>query len=303
MKAIIKYRLKSAISALIASAIVLIASVIVLFVDFSNFENVYGTFYMFRINQNFIWVPITLILLATWLGLVFTSEYGDKEAEWFFDGLPVKKRDRFLVSVMLGFCVLLVMAVITMIAVCISHSISYAQFAKVNLFSEYFDEITKMDSLGNALARIFQIYLFAILFYFIAVFAGVSARDKRVAVLIIIMVLFFPTVMGTIIQLCEKVLSIELIFVKNLIAYGSSYQLTDWMAYIYVNDTFFVHYDYVPESIVTAGILVSIRCWGIFDGNGCEQKLRKNCNWKRYGKSIYCGDWRLCSMYIILNFG
>ena len=45
MKAIIKYKLKVAIPALIASVIILIASVIVLFVDFGQYENVFGTFY------------------------------------------------------------------------------------------------------------------------------------------------------------------------------------------------------------------------------------------------------------------
>ena len=264
MKGIIKYKLKSAKPALIACVIILIASVIVLFVDFYSFENVFGTFYMNRIDENLIWAPIALILLATWLGLIFTSEYGNKDTECFFAVLPVKNRDRFIVSLMLGIGVLLVMGVITLIAVCISHSISFTEFARANLFSENYEIITKMDGLGNALVRIIQMYVFAIMFYCIAVFAGVSARDKRVAVLIIIMVLFFPTVMGTIIQLLEKIFSIDFSAVEKLINYGSCYQLTDWNACIYVNDEFFVCYDNVLESIVVAGVMVVIYVVGAF---------------------------------------
>ena len=258
MKAILKYRLKAARPALIAGLVILVASVIALFVDFGGNTDRFGTFYMFRMYTNTFGLPIILMLLSVWLGMILTSEYGDKNTEDFFSGLPVKKKDRFLVSVMLGFGVLLVMGIMSVVAVCISHNVSYAQFAKINLRSEDYDIIVKLDGLGNAIARMVQMYMFAFFFYFIAVFAGVSSRDKKVAVLIIVLVLLFPLVFGEIIGLLEKLFSTEMTVIKDLIEYGSSYQLLDTNAYCYINDTLFVCYENLLESIIVAGVMAVV---------------------------------------------
>lgn len=258
MKAILKYRLKAARPALIAGLVILVASIIALFVDFGTNTDAFGTFYMHRMYNNTFVLPIILILFAVWLGLILTAEYGDKNTEDFFSGLPVKKKDRFLVSVMLGLGVLLVMGIISIIAVCISHNISFAQFAKINLRSEDYDIIVKLDGLGNAIARMAQMYMFAFFFYFIAVFAGVSGRDKKVAVLIIVLVLFFALVFGEIIGVFEKLFSIEMPLIKDLIEYGSCYQLLDTNVNFYINDTIFVCYENLLESIIVAGVMTVV---------------------------------------------
>ena len=107
MKALLKYRIKSVLPALIVGIVVLIAAAVFVFVDFRMMNNSpfyidTGTFFLERITYNLVFLPFALLALAIWMGMVLTKDYGNKERENFLDARPCKRSTRFLVSLLPG---------------------------------------------------------------------------------------------------------------------------------------------------------------------------------------------------------
>ena len=130
MKGLVKGKIKSILPMLIIGAVSLLASVILVFVNtrdirFYDTNDNCITYFMERIFLHLYWLPFVLIGLAIAMGMVLTKEYGNPEQEAFVAGLPFKKRDRYLATVLPGLLFFVVFTVVLVVAVIISHSICF----------------------------------------------------------------------------------------------------------------------------------------------------------------------------------
>ena len=95
--ALLKYKIKSVFPALIFAAVALVIFCGLLFVESNEFTlyNIeYGTYYLNRFVNNLFYMPFVLLILAIWLGMGLTKEYGSPEKEGFIGSLPYKKSTR-----------------------------------------------------------------------------------------------------------------------------------------------------------------------------------------------------------------
>lgn len=241
MKPLIKYRFKSIFPALIVGTLVLIASIVLIFLDFrmansSPFAIVTGTFYLERISINLFFLPYLLIALSIWMGMVLTKDYGSKERENFLAALPYKKSTRFVLDIMPGVVYYLVLGIFLSAAVCISYSISYDYFNEMNMMSPYYDEIMGIDTIGNALMCIWHIVLGALMVFLCTVFAGVISRNKMVTVFIVLSFCLLP------------------VFVPA-IKYGRLSDLLEGYDTYDIGDSFFVVYSNLLGKIIVMMVL------------------------------------------------
>ena len=237
MKALLKYRIKSVLPALIVGIVVLIAAVVFVFVDFRMMNNSpfyidTGTFFLERITYNLVFLPFALLALAIWMGMVLTKDYGNKERENFLDALPCKRSTRFLVSLLPGVLYFVLCGIVLNIAVCISHSVSYEYFRDMNMISPFFEEIMECDRVENALLVLWHIVLSGLMVFWGTFFAGVVSRNKLVAVFIVMAMCLFS------------------IFVPE-VKYGKLSDVFLFPDSEYVFDTFFVIYNDMWPKIIT----------------------------------------------------
>lgn len=197
MKTLLKYKIKTILPALIIGALVLIAAVVMVFVDYVEFypyENQFGTFFIERIARNLPWLPFALLPLALIMGIILTKDYGNREREEFLQGLPFRQNTRFMASVLPGVVFFLVFLVVLIVAIVIAYLTSHERYSEINMLSSNYELIMKMDSLGNAVLHIVQVVLTMLMLYFFAVFAGVVSKNKFVTVLVLAMICLFPMI-------------------------------------------------------------------------------------------------------------
>ena len=241
MKALLKYRIKSVLPALIVGIVVLIAAVVFVFVDFRILQNGpfghdCGTLFLDRLSSNLMVLPYLLLALAIWMGMVLTKDYGNKERENFLDALPCKRSTRFLASIMPGVLYFLLTAIVLSIAICISHSVSYEYFRDMNMFSPYFEDVMECDSLGNALLVIWNSIISALMIFLATFFAGVVSRNKLVSVFILMAICLFSVLVPE-------------------VKYGVLADISIYHDAEYAYDTFFIVYSDMWPKIITVGAL------------------------------------------------
>ena len=223
--ALLKYKIKSVFPALIFAAIALVIFCGLLFVEsneFTLYDLEYGTYYLNRFVNNLFYMPFVLLILAIWLGMGLTKEYGSSEKEGFIGSLPYKKSTSFLISAMPGVAVFVVFGLVLSICVFISHSMTYEFYSEMNIFDNCYVDIMKMDGAGNAIFRVWQIILTTIMVYFVTFFASVISRNKTVAVFILVIICIFPFFVPIgINNIAEGYLGEEAPMCRELILYGS----------------------------------------------------------------------------------
>lgn len=254
MKGLVKGKIKSILPMLIIGAVSLLASVILVFVNtrdiwFYDTNDNCITYFMERIFLHLYWLPFVLIGLAIAMGLVLTKEYGNPEQEAFVAGLPFKKRDRYLATVLPGLLFFVVFTVVLVVAVIISHSISYEFFYEIYMFNPEYELLLSLDSVGNAVMRILQIMFAAIMIYAITIFAGFLGRHKAVSVFVIMMIIVFPI---AIIPAIHKLVGEEGIL-YNVQMYSSLIGLFEDAGEMDYGLIYF--FDYLIERTITTGIL------------------------------------------------
>ena len=223
--ALFKYKIKSVFPALVFAAVALVIFCGLLFVESNEFilyDIEYGTYYLNRFVNNLFYLPFVLLILAIWLGMGLTKEYGSSEKEGFIGSLPYKKSTRFFISAMPGVAVFVIFGLALSICVCISHSMTYEFYSEMNMFDNCYVDIMKMDGAGNAIFRVWQIILTVIMVYFVTFFAGVISRNKTVAVFILVIICIFPFFVPIgIDNIAEGYLGEEAPMCREVILYGS----------------------------------------------------------------------------------
>ena len=269
MKGLVKGKIKSILPMLIIGAVSLFASVILVFVNtrdiwFYDTNDYCITYFMERIFLHLYWLPFVLIGLAIAMGLVLTKEYGNPEQESFIAGLPFKKRDRYLATVLPGLLFFVVFTVVLVVAVIISHSISYEFFYEIYMFNPEYELLLSLDSVGNAVMRILQIMFAAIMIYAITIFAGFLGRHKAVSVFVIMMIIVFPI---AIIPAIHKLVGEEGIL-YNVQMYSSLIGLFEDAGGTEYDCNVYYFFEYLIERTITTGILsVVYLVAGVFAAN------------------------------------
>ena len=230
--ALLKYKIKSVFPALIFAAVALVIFCGLLFVESNEFTlyNIeYGTYYLNRFVNNLFYMPFVLLILAIWLGMGLTKEYGSPEKEGFIGSLPYKKSTRFLISAMPGVAVFVIFGLVLSICVCISHSMTYEFYSEMNMFDNCYEDIMKMDGVGNAIFRVWQMILTTIMVYFVTIFASVISRNKAVAVFILVIICIFPFFVPIgINNIAEGYFGVNAPFYEEIITYGSLVDIFMW---------------------------------------------------------------------------
>ena len=259
MKALLKHKIKSVLPALIYGGLVMVASVMLVFMQiyqYSIYEVSFMTFYMERISINLTFIPIALVPIAVSMGMILTQEYGKREQEDFFGGLPYKKNVRFLISILPGVAYFLVYGIVVGIAVVISHVLSRGEFREIYLMSSNYETLMQMDGVGNALLRIAQITVTLLSLFFITVFASVTGRNAVVSMLIMIGIPVFPLILE---NAMGQVADIPVL--TDIERYVSLSGLFEEACYASIGDIWYVHYEYSLERTISAGIAIII--WGL----------------------------------------
>ena len=230
--AFLKYKIKSVFPALIFAAVALVIFCGLLFVEsneFTLYDIEYGTYYLNRFVNNLFYLPFALLILAIWLGMGLTKEYGSPEKEGFIGSLPYKKSTRFLLSAMSGVAVFVIFGLVLSIGVCISHSMTYEFYSEMNMFDNYYKDIMKMDGAGNAIFRVWQIIVTTIMVYFVTFFASVISRNKIVAVFIIVIICIFPFFVPVgIDNIAVGYFGVNAPLYEEIITYGSLVDIFTW---------------------------------------------------------------------------
>ncbi len=258
MKALLKYKIKSVLPALIYGGIVIVASVVLVFIQiqqYSVYELDFRTLYMERISTNLMIIPIVLVPVAVSMGMILTQEYGNREQEDFLSGLPYKRNVRFLISILPGVIYFLAYGVIVSIAVIISHSLSRVEFGEIYLMSSNYEALMQMDGVGNALLRIMQITLTLVSLFFAAVFAGVTGRNSIVSIIILLGIPIFPLYFS---NALEQVIEGNIPLIKDMANYTSITGLFEDVSYYSTQNELYFYYEFSIERTIVAGIATII---------------------------------------------
>ncbi len=262
MKTLLKYRIKSILPALIIGAVVLIAAVVMVFVDFTEFhpyENWFGTFFIERIATNLSWLPYALLPLALIMGIILTKDYGSREREEFLQGLPFKQNTRFMASILPGVVFFLVFLVVLIIAIVIAYLTSYERYSEINMLSSNYELIMKMDSLGNAVLHIVQVVLTMLMLYFFAVFAGVVSKTKIVPILILAMICLFPMIVPEAINvIAENYFGAKLPMYEAIKDYSGLTGIVESSDSSYFYNVQYTYFLYPVERTITSGVLMVV---------------------------------------------
>ena len=255
MKSLIKGKIKSILPMLIIGAVALVASVILVSVNTREiyFYKTYGscvTYFVERIFTHLYFLPFVLIPLAIAMGMVLTKEYGRYDQEAFLAGLPFKKRDRYLATVLPGVLFFVIFTVVLLVAVVINYSITYEYYHEIYMTNPEYELLVSLDSLGNAIMRILQIMFAPIMIYAISIFAGIISRQNAVTVFVILMIVLFPLYIIPSIQVLVGdggILS-KVGDYSSLVGLFMEAGITDDYNLIY-------YFDYLTERTVTTGII------------------------------------------------
>lgn len=258
MKALLKHKIKSVFPALIYGGVVMVASVVLTFIQinqYSIYELDFGTFYMERLSNNFLLIPVALVPIAVAMGMILTQEYGKRDQEDFLGGLPYKRNVRFLISILPGVIYFLAYGLIVSVAVIISHSLSRGEFEEIYLMSSNYETLMQMDGVGNALLRIAQITLTLLSLFFTTVFASVTGRNAVVTILIMVGIPVFPLIF------CNAVGQVaDIPMLTDIERYTGLSGLFDEPYFISDGYEWYVSYESSLERTIVAGISIIIWC-------------------------------------------
>lgn len=259
MKTLLKYKIKSVLPAFIIGGVILLAAIIMVFVDMSGINPYmvsFGTFFMERIADNLMLLPIALIPISVSMGIVLTQEYGERDKEDFLSGLPYTRDVRFMACILPGVIFFLVFGIILIIAVGISHSLSYDYYSEINMMAANYEKIMKLDSVGNAVLRIVQIILSMLMLYFISVFAGVVGKNKMITVLIIAAICVFPMyVPEALNKITGRYFGVRMPLYDEIVNYSSLMGLSEETPAYHVGREWYTYFNYLSERTASAGIM------------------------------------------------
>lgn len=261
MKVLLKHKIKSVLPVLAFGGLITIAAVLLMSIEIyeiNPYEIEFGTFFMDRVSSNLTIIPLILVPVAVSLGIILTQEYGDREKEDFLSAIPIKSGQRFMACILPGVIFFIVFGIALLIAVIVNYEISYDYYSEINMMSPYYEIISKMDGVGNAILHIVQITLSMLMIFFITVFASVSARNKMISVIVLAAICAFPIYIPEAVNnITTGYFNIKMPLHDEITNCASIGAMIEEGSYIYVGEIPCTYFEYsTGKTIVSGGLLL-----------------------------------------------
>lgn len=168
-----------------------------------------STFFMKNLTEILSKTFLIFIILSACLG--FSSmEYCNSDTE---RALPYKAGTRYLISYFSGFLFLSISFLLISLSAVFHYVNNYADYSEINMMSGYYTEICRLDSLGNGLMLIFNIFLVCIAIYTVFGAAVIITEHGLLSILAAISIIIFP---GYLMVILDILSYNRYLFVENI---------------------------------------------------------------------------------------
>ncbi|MDE6254420.1 MAG: hypothetical protein K2M78_17595 [Lachnospiraceae bacterium] len=232
MKSYIKYRLKR----LRIPMILMLCTVLVVCSGIiSGKASMYGdkiagsTFFIKNLTDTLGRTFLIFIILSACLG--FSSmTYCISDTE---KALPYKSGTRYLISYFSGFLFMSISFLLISLSAVFHYVNNYTDYSEINMMSSYYTEICRLDSLGNGLMFIFNIFLVCLAVYTVFGMAAIITEYGLLSVLVAIGILVFPEFLVIVLNMISN-LFVENIW--NLFGIMDVTRVSEWFSEIEMED-------------------------------------------------------------------
>lgn len=209
MKSYIKYRLKRLRipMILILCTVLVVCSGIISGKASMYGENIAGgTYFIKNLTETLGRTFLIFIILSACLG--FSSmTYCISDTE---KSLPYKAVTRYIISYFSGFLFMSISFLLISLSAIFHYVNNYADYSEINMMSSYYTEICRLDSLGNGLMFIFNIFLVCLAVYTVFGMAAIITEYDLLSILVAISILAFPEFLVIVLNIISD------LFVENI---------------------------------------------------------------------------------------